>query len=231
VGTQVETIRRNKIYEEVAKQIERLILAKMKPGDKLPPERELSEMFHVSRSSIRDAIRSLELLGLVEPRQGVGTVVTEISAETVVNPLSNVLVRQRQLVSELLDVRKMLEPPLAARAATHASAEEIAEMQEILKRQAEKMAKGELAIEEDSEFHYAIAMASGNSIVLKVLDLLMDLLRGTREKALQVEGRPQKSIAGHRQIMAAIKKRDAAGAEAAMCRHLEEIEQIVLKTF
>jgi len=231
VGTQVETIRRNKIYEEVARQIERLILAKMKPGDKLPPERELSEMFHVSRSSIRDAIRSLELLGLVEPRQGVGTVVTEISAETVVNPLSNVLVRQRQLVSELLDVRKMLEPPLAARAATHASADEIAEMQEILKRQAEKMAKGELAIEEDSEFHYAIAMASGNSIVLKVLDLLMDLLRGTREKALQVEGRPQKSIAGHRQIMAAIKKRDAAGAEAAMCRHLEEIEQIVLKTF
>src|SRR5947209_1698496 len=119
----------------------------MKPGDKLPPERELSEMFGVSRSSIRDAIRSLELLGLVEPRQGVGTVVREISAETLINPLSNVLVRQRQLVSELLDVRKMLEPPLAARAATHASADEIAEMQEILKRQAEKMAKGELAIE------------------------------------------------------------------------------------
>jgi GntR family transcriptional repressor for pyruvate dehydrogenase complex len=67
--------------------------------------------------------------------------------------------------------------------------------------------------------------------VLKVLDLLMDLLRGTREKALQVQGRPNKSIAGHRQIMAAIKKRDAAGAEAAMCRHIQEIEQIVLKTF
>ena len=228
---EVETIRRNKIYEEVAKQIERLILAKMKPGDKLPAERELSEMFHVSRSSIRDAIRSLELLGLVEPRQGIGTVVREISADTLVNPLSNVLVRQRQLVSELLDVRKMLEPPLAARAATHASDDEIVEMEEILKRQAEKMAKGELAIEEDSEFHYAIAMASGNTVVLKVLDLLMDLLRGTREKSLQVEGRPQKSIGGHRQILAAIKKRDAAAAEAAMCRHVEEVEHIVLKKF
>lgn len=228
---EVETIRRNKIYEEVAKQIERLILAKMKPGDKLPAERELSEMFRVSRSSIRDAIRSLELLGLVEPRQGIGTVVREISADTLVNPLSNVLVRQRQLVSELLDVRKMLEPPLAARAATHASDDEIVEMEEILKRQAEKMAKGELAIEEDSEFHYAIAMASGNTVVLKVLDLLMDLLRGTREKSLQVEGRPQKSIGGHRQILAAIKKRDAAAAEAAMCRHVEEVEHIVLKKF
>ncbi|MBV9086056.1 MAG: FadR family transcriptional regulator, partial [Acidobacteriaceae bacterium] len=120
--TELEAIRRNKVYEEVAKQIERLILSKMSPGEKLPPERELSEMFGVSRSSIRDAIRSLELMGLVEPRQGVGTVVREISAETLVNPLSNVLVRQRQLVGELIDVRKMLEPPLAARAATHASA-------------------------------------------------------------------------------------------------------------
>jgi GntR family transcriptional repressor for pyruvate dehydrogenase complex len=229
--TEIEIIRRNKIYEEVARQIERLILAKMKPGDKLPAERELSEMFRVSRSSIRDAIRSLELVGLVEPRQGVGTVVREITAETLVNPLSNVLVRQRQLVSELLDVRKMLEPPLAARAATHASDDEIAEMEDILQRQAEKMAKGELAVEEDSEFHYAIAMASGNSVVLKVLDLLMDLLRATREKSLQVEGRPQKSIGGHRRILAAIKKRDAAGAEAAMCRHVEEVEQIVLKEF
>jgi len=226
--TELEAIRRNKVYEEVAKQIERLILSKMSPGEKLPPERELSEMFGVSRSSIRDAIRSLELMGLVEPRQGVGTVVREISAETLVNPLSNVLVRQRQLVGELIDVRKMLEPPLAARAATHASADEIAEMEDILRRQAAKMAQGEVAIDEDSEFHYAIAMASGNSVVLKVLDLLMDLLRATREKALQVEGRPQRSLGGHRHIVAAIKKRDAAAAQAAMCRHIEEIEQIVL---
>ena len=229
--TEFEAIRRNKVYEEVAKQIERLILTKMKPGEKLPPERELAEKFGVSRSSIRDAIRSLELIGLLEPRQGIGTVVREVSAEALVNPLSNVLLRQQQLVSELLDVRKMLEPPLAARAATHATVEEISEMEDILRRQAEKMEAGQLAIEEDSEFHYAIAMASGNSVVLKVLDLLMDLLRETREKSLQVEGRPQKSLGGHRQIMAAIKKRDGAAAEAAMRRHVEEVEHIVLQKF
>ena len=76
-----EVVRRNKVYEEVAKQIERLILKKLKPGDKLPPERELAEMLGVSRSSVRDAIRSLELMGLVEPRQGAGTIVRETSAE------------------------------------------------------------------------------------------------------------------------------------------------------
>jgi len=223
-----EVIRRNKVYEEVARQIERLILKKLRPGDKLPSERELAELLGVSRSSIRDAIRSLELVGLVEPRQGAGTVVREVSAASFINPLSNALVHKRQLVSELLDFRKMLEPPLAARAATHASAEEMAEMEEILERQSEKLGQGEAAMEEDSEFHYSVAMASENSVVLKVLDVLMDLLRDTRERSLQVEGRPQKSLAGHRRILAAIKKRDAEAAKAAMRRHIEDVEEIVL---
>jgi GntR family transcriptional regulator, transcriptional repressor for pyruvate dehydrogenase complex len=229
--TDFEVIRRNKVYEEVAKQIERLIMTKLHPGDKLPSERELAEMLQVSRSSIRDAIRSLELVGLVEPRQGAGTVVREISADSVVNPLANILVRKRQLVTELLDFRKMLEPPLAARAATHASAEEIAEMDEILRRQEEKLGRGDTAIEEDSEFHYNVALASGNSVVLKVLDVLMDLLRETRERSMQVEGRPQKSLAGHRRILAAIKRHDAEAAKAAMRRHIEDVEEIVLNKF
>src|SRR5215471_9765601 len=96
-------IRRNKVYEEVAKQIERLILKKLQPGDKLPSERELAEMLSVSRSSIRDAIRSLELMGLVEPRQGAGTIVRELSSETLANPLASTLKRKEELIGELLD--------------------------------------------------------------------------------------------------------------------------------
>ncbi len=223
-----EAIRKNKVYEAVARQIETLILEKLKPGDKLPPERELAEMFSVSRSSIRDAIRSLELSGLVEPKQGIGTVVCEVTAESLLNPLVNALKRKQELVTELLEVRKMIEPPLAARAASHASEEEIREMEDILRRQAEKMAREEMTIEEDSEFHYTIAMASGNSVVLKVLDLLMDLLRETRERSLQLPGRAQRSLAGHRQILAAIKKGDGQAADAAMRRHIEDVEHIVL---
>jgi len=229
--SEFETIRRNKVYEEVARQLERIILKKLHPGDKLPSERELAESLGVSRSSIRDAIRSLELMGLVEPRQGAGTVVREISADVLMNPLTNVLRHKMELVGELLDFRKMLEPPLAARAATHASEEEIEEMDEILRRQEAKLQRGEPAIEEDSEFHYSIAMASGNSVVLKVLDVLMDLLRDTRERSLQLEGRPQKSVAGHRRVLAAIKRRDAEAAKAAMRRHIEDVEEIVLNEF
>jgi GntR family transcriptional regulator, transcriptional repressor for pyruvate dehydrogenase complex len=231
VKSDFEVIRRNKVYEEVAKQIERLILKKLKPGDKLPSERELAEMLQVSRSSIRDAIRGLELVGLVEPRQGAGTIVRELSAEALVNPFANALKHRQELVSELLDFRKMLEPPLAARAATHATPEEISEMEEILKRQAEKQKQGDAAIDEDAEFHYSVAMASGNSVVLKVIDTLMDLLRDTRERSLQVEGRSQKSLAGHRRILAAIARRDAEAAKSAMRRHVEDVEEIVLTKF
>jgi GntR family transcriptional repressor for pyruvate dehydrogenase complex len=231
VKSDFDVIRRNKVYEEVAQQIERLILKKLRPGDKLPSERELAETLRVSRSSIRDAIRSLELMGLVEPRQGAGTIVREISSESLANPFANALKRRRELVSELLDFRKMLEPPLAARAATHASSDEISEMEEILRRQEEKQGQGDAAVAEDAEFHYGIALASGNSVVLKVLDIIMDLLRDTRERSLQVEGRAQKSLAGHRRILAAIKHHDAEAAKSAMRRHIEDVEEIVLDKF
>ena len=231
INSDFEAVRRNKVYEEVARQIERLILKKLQPGDKLPSERELAETLGVSRSSIRDAIRSLELMGMVEPRQGAGTIVREISSDSLVNPLANALKRKDELIGELLDFRLMLEPPLAARAAARVSADEITEMEEILQRQTEKHSRGDAAVAEDSEFHYSIALASGNSVVLKVIDILMDLLRDTRERSLQVEGRLQRSLAGHRRILAALKRHDAEGAKAAMRRHIEDVEEIVLKNF
>ena len=225
-----ETIRRNKVYEEVARQIQNHIFEHLKPGDVLPPERELAQKFGVSRGSVRDAIRSLELVGLLEPRQGMGTVVCEPSAEALASPLAAVLVQKRKLVGELLDVRKIIEPPLARRAALHATAAQIAEMEQILERQREKVLHGEMAVEEDSEFHYRIALAADNSVMLRMVDVLMDMLRETRQRSLQTRGRPQKSLASHQRILAALKRHDPVAAESAMLRHLEEVEHIVLPT-
>src|ERR1700674_2444834 len=121
VKSDVDIIRKTKVYEKIAHQIQRLIRdGLLKPGDMLPPERELAEMFQVSRSSLRDAIRALELMGLVEPRQGEGTVVRDPSAETLTNPLSTLLLQQRELLHELLEFREMIEPALAAHAANNA---------------------------------------------------------------------------------------------------------------
>jgi GntR family transcriptional regulator, transcriptional repressor for pyruvate dehydrogenase complex len=108
--TGFETILRNKVYQAVAQQLERHIVQHLKPGDLLPPERQLGEMLGVSRGSVRDAIRSLELKGLLEPRQGIGTVVCTTTVNTT-NPLAEALRGKRQLVLELIDVRKIIEPP------------------------------------------------------------------------------------------------------------------------
>jgi GntR family transcriptional regulator, transcriptional repressor for pyruvate dehydrogenase complex len=219
---------RTKVFEAVAEQIQRWILEDLDPGDVLPPERELVRMFGVSRSSVRDAIRKLELLGLVEPRQGSRTVVREPSAEAISAPLTSVLLQKRKVIAELLDFRKMLEPPLARRAAQHASPKQIAHMEEILDRQESRVEAGAIAVAEDTEFHYCIATAAQNTVVLKVIDVLMDLLRKTRERTLQTEGRQHKSLAGHRRILAALKRGDAKAADAAMRQHLSEIEKLVL---
>lgn len=104
-------------------------------------------------------------------------------------------------------------------------------MEQILRRQEEKQRQGEPAVAEDAEFHYNVALASGNSVVLKVIDILMDLLRDTRARSLQMGGRSQKSLDGHRRILAAIKLHDSEAAKAAMRRHIEDVEEIVLDKF
>ena len=225
-----EAVPRTKLYQKVVKQVQDIIRdGLLRPGDMLPPERELAERLHVSRGSLREAILALESMGLVEPRHGEGTVVRDLSAAPLVNQLSVMLVQKRALVGELLEFRLMVEPTLAARAAANATEEEIAHLEEILSRQKAKVDVGELAIEEDSKFHYAIAQAARNSVVLKVLDVFMDYLRESRELSLQVEGRPQRSLNSHRRILNAIARKNPAAAEKAMRRHITAIEGLVLK--
>jgi len=230
VINELEPVRRTRVYEEVAERIRRLIVdGRLRAGDKLPPERELAERFGVSRTSVRDAIRMLELIGLLEPRQGEGTVVRDLTPDSLAQPLASILIHNRALLAELLEVRKMFEPPLAARAAALARPEDITHLEEIYARQAARVRQGQVAIGEDSEFHYAIAKTARNRVALKVVDVLMDLLHESRERSLQVPGRMQRSLAGHRRILDAMARRDPRAAESAMRQHLAEIEDVLLK--
>ncbi len=172
----------------------------------------------------------LELTGLVEARHGEGTIVRDLAPDSLVTPLASLLLRHGSLLAELLDVRKMIEPPLAARAAENASPEEIVQLEGILHHQEELVQQGEFPVSEDSEFHYTIATAAKNRLALKVLDVLMDLLRESRQRSLQVAGRMQRSLAGHRRILEAIRGRDPAAAEAAMRQHIVEIEAVLFKS-
>jgi DNA-binding FadR family transcriptional regulator len=91
------------------------------------------------------------------------------------------------------------------------------------------MLRGESTVQEDADFHYALAVASRNSVVRKVVDLLMDLLRENRSRSLHVAGRLRRSYSGHRRILRAIRKRDRRGAELAMAEHLRAIESLLVK--
>jgi len=224
----LEPVRKTKVYAEVAAQIHRLIGdGRLKPGDKLPPERELAEVFGVSRTSVRDAIRVLETQGLVEPRHGEGTVVRQIPIDAIISPLADALAATKDFTADLFDMRKMLEPPLARAAAFRATAEDMRALEEIVARQTARMRAEEIAIDEDNAFHYRIATAAKNQVVLRTMDVLMDLLRESRVRSLQGPGRAEKSLDGHRRILAAIQRRDPDGAAEGMRAHIEEIEAIL----
>ena len=227
----VRQVRKTKVYHEIVDQIRELISAgRIKPGDRLPPERELAELFKASRNSVRDAIRVLEQMGLIESRQGDGTYVRSVSAEELAEPLALMLLQSRTQMRELWEVRRVLEPALAEFAATRITEEELDELEAILDAQRRKVEAGFIALEEDTAFHNGIAEAARNTVMLRALDTLVDLLRQSREQRLQQHDRPASSLAGHRRILAALQRHDPETARAAMLQHLRDIEDRVFAT-
>ena len=225
----VRQVKKAKVYHEIVAQLRELIAqGRIKPGDRLPPERELAELFRASRNSVRDALRVLEQMGLIESRQGDGTYVRSVSPEELTEPLALLLLQSRNQMRELWEVRRLLEPAVAEFAAARATEEELAEMASILEAQRRKVEAGFLALEEDTAFHELIAQAARNTVILRVMDTLVDLLRQSRERSLQRGDRPVLSLRGHLRILEALRRRDPQGARSAMLQHLREMEEQAL---
>jgi len=223
-------IRSTRIYEEIVRQVKAMIAeGRLKGGDRLPPERDLAEKFVVSRTSVREALRALESLGLVEIRPGEGTFIRQMSVEALVEPLALVMLSQREATGELFEARRLLEPALAALAAARATPEEIQEMDRILEEQAREVAAGRTGLAQDAQFHAAIGAASHNRAITRIAHAIMDLLAQSREESLNTPGRPTRSHDSHRRVLAAIRGRDAEGARLAMLEHLESVESLVLR--
>src|SRR5438477_1312115 len=149
-GMDLAPIKSTRIYEEIVRQIKAMIAeGRLKSGDQLPPERDLAEKFLVSRTSVREALRALESVGLIEIRPGEGTFVKEVSVEALVEPLALVLLSQREMIGDLFEARRMLEPVIAGLAARRASREEVTEMERILDEQAKAIAAGNTGLAQD----------------------------------------------------------------------------------
>jgi DNA-binding FadR family transcriptional regulator len=225
----IAPIKKTRVAEEVADRIRVLMLDGTFPaGQPLPSERHLAERFGVSRGSIRDALRTLETIGLLETRHGQGTFPHELSVDRLVAPLASVMAYRADLQGELLDVRRMFEPAVARVAALRATDEDLADLQRILDAQRQKLKIGHSAITEDTAFHAVLARATRNRVVMSIMATLNDLLVDSRTQSLRQRGRPARSIEGHEAVVAALRRKDAEGASQAMYRHIDQIADLQL---
>ena len=226
---EISSTKHARLHEDIVRQFQSSIRqGELRHGDRLPSERDLAERFKVSRSSLREAIRSLELQGLVVTRRGSGTFINTENLDSIVALVAASLNTGEDALRGIFEMRHLLEPPIAALAAQRATGEEVERMEEILQEQRQQIDAGVTGVDSDTAFHFALASATHNSALLKVASAVEDILQRSRHLSLQEPGRPQRSLASHRQILDMVRGGNAKGAREAMEHHLTMVELVSL---
>jgi GntR family transcriptional repressor for pyruvate dehydrogenase complex len=220
-------VRSSRLYEQIVQQVEESIhKGALKPGDQLPPERELAQQFGVSRTAVREAVKALHEKGLVEAYPGRGTFITDGTSYSMRQSLDRMVkVGQAEGSAFLAEVRAILEPEIAALAATRADAEDVSSMREQVAVMDGACKDPDAFIEADLDFHLALAEAAANPIILSLIDSIVGLLREQRMGIFQVEGGPERGQHHHKKILKAIELRDPTGARDAMKAHLVQVRE------
>jgi GntR family transcriptional repressor for pyruvate dehydrogenase complex len=222
-----KVVRSSRLYEQIVQQIEDSILkGTLKAGDQLPSERELALKFGVSRTAVREAVKTLHEKGLVEAYSGRGTFITNGTSQAVTQSI-NLMMRidQTDGSANLAEVRQILEPEIAALAATRIEEPQLALMREAFSVMDHALKDPEAYIEADLDFHLALAEAAENPLILSLLDSIVGLLREQRIKIFFEEGGPERGQYHHARILEAIEKRDPDASRAAMRDHLQQVRE------
>lgn len=215
-----------KLYTQVADRVEKLIMdGYLKPGDRLPPERELSEQFSVSRTVIREAVKALQEKGLVEIRPGVGTFVHDSISEIMQRSLARmVMIDQRNGLENLTQVREIFEPEIAAIAAEKATLADIRAMKAAITTMDATMDDVDAFIIADHEFHLALAKATQNQLIVDLISSIVNLLAEQRRHIfLTGTGGPQRGQQHHKTILQAVIDGDKQAARNLMVLHLQQV--------
>jgi GntR family transcriptional repressor for pyruvate dehydrogenase complex len=220
-----------KVFEQIADQIEQRILnGELRSGDRLPTERVLAEQFQASRTAVREAMKILAQKGLVEMRPGRGTIVIDGAPEAMQNSIGLVMKLQVGEVGgsdNLVEVREILETEIAALAAARATEDEIAAMREAIRVMDVSLSDANAYIAADNQFHRALAKATQNSLILILIDSIVNPLSEQRKHIFAVEGGPERGQFHHRRILESIIRRNPENARAAMHAHLQQVREDV----
>lgn len=220
-----------KLFERVARQIEQRILAgELHSGDRLPTERELAEQFRVSRTAVREALKTLAQKGLVEMRPGRGTIVIDGANEALQDSLDLAMKLQLGEVGgsrSLVEVREILEVEIAGRAAAHATADDIAAMRAAVQAMDESLHDADQFIAADNRFHEALAQATQNALILILVKSIVNLLSEQRKQIFTTSDGPRRGQIHHKSILQSVIAHDPEAARAAMRAHLQQVSEDV----
>ena len=228
-----QPLERRKVYEQIAEQLLGQIGSRsLKPGDALPPERELTESFGVGRSSIREALRMLESQGVIIAASGGAFVVADAA-----NPLNSSLrllftLDEGAGMHDLYELRRILECEAAALAAERRSEDHLGQMDAAVREMEAALAesgRSEGFIDADLSFHLAVAEATGNRLVLHSMQAVRDVVRRALLTIFLIPRSPERAVVEHRSIRAAIASGDADRARQQMRAHLVRVETDVEK--
>lgn len=220
-------VKNKKIYQLIVEQIQEMILSgQLKAGDKLPSERTMAETFQASRASIREAVRSLEILGIIETRQGEGSFIRETTGNQWLEPLSVMFKLSGGTFNEILEMRQILETQAARLAADRISEDEKEHLQYLIKALKESKDEEEM-VQYDQAFHMLIAEASRNMLIASVMSAITAILQNFIEEARESVNiwshDPAVLTAQHERVCQAILAGDGEVAAKAMETHFEMV--------
>lgn len=224
----MQTGKQKRVYHDVTEQIQKLLKSnQLQVGDRLPPERQLAELFRVSRNSVREAIKSLEQHGILISRPGAGTFIAanlnDLSTE-----LHKVMLQERHRLADIFELRLILEPQIAQLASERITPAGVQKLLELIDGQ-ERSDTALDARQFDLAFHQHIAASTGNQAIMRLMEHLNDLLAESRDEALQSVSRRAESLSGHKRIVAALARQDGEASSREMATHLLHIQNYLFE--
>ncbi len=221
-------IRHTRVSDEIVSQMRNLISeGRLKPGDRLPPERELMKQFGVSRPSLREALNSLVATGFLEVKQAKRTFVKSVTSERMQDPLSLLIKNDTQKIFDLIEVRKAMETWGAFHAAQRATEEDTKRLEGIIKAMKEALEEGRPWEKQDADFHLAIAQATHNTIQTHIMSTIHDLLKESMSRVFTDRAKTKKLFQQHCQIFNAIRSHAPEKARERTLKHLNYVESEV----